>query len=75
MIKIHLYEKKSPITLASYRAFPLNSVGTVIWCFQHQLTKDRQCFQHVLIFTLKASTTIYFKELEQFDKPKFEVLR
>ncbi|MBD1220987.1 hypothetical protein IDM30_21020 [Acinetobacter seifertii] len=27
------------------------------------------------IFTLKASTTIYFKELEQFDKPQFEVLR
>ncbi|EGJ59466.1 hypothetical protein HMPREF0021_02879 [Acinetobacter baumannii 6013150] len=42
---------------------------------QHQLTKDRQSLQLILIFTLKASTTIYFKELEQFDKPQFEVLR
>ena len=44
-------------------------MGTVIWCYQHQLTKDRQSYQLVLIFTLKASTTIYFKEIEQLHKP------
>jgi len=52
--------KKSPTTIASCWAFPLNSVGTVIWCYQHQLTKDRQSYQLVLIFTLKARTSYYF---------------
>jgi len=74
-MNILIEQRKSPISIETYWALPLYSVGTVIWCLQHQLTKDRQSLQLVLIFTLKASTTSYFKELEQFDKPKIEVLR
>lgn len=44
-------------------------VGTQLFDAETSSNEDRQSYQLVLIFTLKASTTTYFKEIELIHKP------
>ena len=61
--------KKKPNNSCKLLGFSFKFSGYSYLMLQHQLTNDRQSYQLVLIFTLKASTNTYFKEIEQLNKP------